>query len=102
MLFQSRLVSIKIPSVSSPRQNRVNTSREKERGCIDASTHLCVVKFKAGEFEVLEHLDVCVPHQEVTVLLGAALLEGPVLTALDTPAFHHPRIQMHTLKDAPP
>lgn len=44
----------------------------------------------------------CVPHQEVTVLLGAALLEGPVLTALDTPAFHHSKIQMDTLKNDPP
>lgn len=71
----------------------VGNSREEQRGRADAFTHLCVVKFEAGEFEVLEHLDVRVPHQEVAVLLGPALLEGPVLTALDTPAFHHPEIQ---------
>lgn len=43
-----------------------------------------------GEFEVLKHLDVCVPDQEVPVLLSPALLKGPVLTTLDTPALHHP------------
>lgn len=64
------------------------------RGVDVPSTHLCVVKFQTGEFEVLEQLNVCVPHQEVAMLLGPALLQGPVLTALDTAAFHHPEIQL--------
>lgn len=52
--------------------------------------YLCVVKFQMGEFEVLKHLDVCVPDQEVSMLLGPALLKRPVLTTLDTATFHHP------------
>lgn len=52
--------------------------------------YLCVVKLQMGEFEVLKHLDVCVPDQEVSVLLGPALLQRPVLTTLDTATLHHP------------
>lgn len=54
------------------------------------AAYLCVVKFQMGEFEVLKHLDVCVPDQEVSMLLSPALLERPVLTTLDTATFHHP------------
>lgn len=46
-----------------------------------------------GEFEVLKRLDVCVPNQEVSMLLSPALLKRPVLTTLDTPTFHHPNTQ---------
>lgn len=42
-----------------------------------------------GELEVLERLDVRVPDQEVSVLLGPALLQRPVLTTLDPAALHH-------------
>lgn len=52
-------------------------------------TYLCVVEFKMGEFEVLEYLDVRVPDQEVSMLLGPALLQRPVLTTLDTSTLHH-------------
>ena len=58
-------------------------------------TYLCVVKFKMREFEVLKHLDVCVPDQEVSVLLSPSILQRPVLTTLNTPALHHPETQLH-------
>lgn len=57
-------------------------------------THLSVVKLQMGEFEVLEHLDVCVPDQKASMLLSSALLKRPVLSALDTPTLHHP--ETHT------
>ena len=44
------------------------------------------------EFEVLEHLDVCAPDQEVSMLLSPALLKRPVLATLDTSTLHHPEI----------
>ena len=53
-------------------------------------TYLCVVEFEKGEFEVLEPLDVCVPDQEVSVLLSPTLLKRPVLTTLDTSTLHYP------------
>lgn len=57
------------------------------------TTYLRVVKFKMGKFEVLKHLDVCVPDQEVSVLLSPAPLKRPVLTTLHTPTLHHPASQ---------
>lgn len=59
--------------------------------------HLCVVELKMGEFEVLEHLDVCVPDQKVSVLLSPALFKRPVLTTLHTATLHHP--EAHTELD---
>ena len=59
-------------------------------------THLRVVQLQVGEFEVLESLDVHVPDQEVPVLLRPALLQGPVLSALDPPALHHPGTRRRT------
>lgn len=50
-----------------------------------------------GEFEVLKHLDVCVPDQEVSVLLSPALLKRPVLTTLDTPTLDNP--ETHGITD---
>lgn len=52
--------------------------------------YLCVAELKMREFEVLEHLDVCVLDQEIAVLLSLALLKRPVLTTFDTATLHHP------------
>lgn len=66
-------------------------------------SYLCIVKLQMGEFEVLKDLDVCVPNQEIAVLLSPALLERPVLTTLDTPPFHHPNTttKLHSIGPMP-
>lgn len=48
------------------------------------------------EFEVLKHLDVRVPNNEIPMLLCPALLKRPVLTTLDTATFYHPKTQNYT------
>lgn len=83
------------------RLHRQNHSHSKRHAV--GVTYLCVVKFEMGEFKVLKHLDVCVPDQEVSMLLSPALLKRPVLTTLNTPAFYHPEThqitQSHKLYD---
>lgn len=64
---------------------------------IPQESYLCVVKLKKGEFEVLKDLDVGVPNPEIAMLLSPALLQRPVLATLDTPPFHHPNTQTHTV-----
>lgn len=58
--------------------------------------YLCVVQFQMGELEILKQLIMCIPDQEVSVLLRLALLQRPVLSTFDTTPLHNPEKQQHS------